>query len=131
MRGLRLFAATLACLGVFSIVAAPNVAAVYDPLKVACSATETKDSPTCGSRTSTNPLTGSNGLLMKITFIIAAIAGFSAILVILIAGSRYMTAGGDTKKATDARNSLIGALVGLVIISFASLIIMFIVSRIE
>jgi len=131
MGRLRLLVATLACLGVFGIVTAPNVAAVYDPLSVACSATETKDSPTCGSRTTTNPLTGSNGLLMKITYIIAAIAGFTAILVILISGSRYMTAGGDAKRATDARNALIGALVGLVIISFASLIIMFIVSRIE
>lgn len=131
MRGLRLFAMTLACLGIFSFAMAPRVAAVYNPFSSACSTPEAKNSPTCGSLTTTNPLTGSNGLLMKITYIVAAVTGFTAILVILIAGSRYMTAGGDTKKASDARNALIGALVGLCIVSFASLIIMFIVSRIE
>lgn len=131
MRYLRLFVATLACLGIIAVAVTPSVAAVYDPLSPACTGTNATNSPTCGSRTTTNPLTGSNGLLMRITFIIAVIAGFTAILVIIIAGSRYITAGGDSKKATDARNALIGALVGLAIISFASLIILFIISRIE
>ena len=62
---------------------------------------------------------------------IAAIAGFAAVVVILISGVRYMTAGGDAQKATGARHTLIGALVGLAIISFASLIIMFVISGID
>lgn len=131
MRGLRVFAAALACLGVLCFAAVPGQALAYDPLDTACSSAETKDSPTCASRTTKNPLTGSDGLLMRITYVIAAIAGFTAVLIIIISGSRYMTAGGDAKKATDARNALIGALVGLAIISLAGLIIMFVVSRIE
>lgn len=131
MRGLRLFVTVLTCLVLVNVAAVPFAAATYDPLDVTCSSAETQDSPTCGSRTTKNPLTGSDGLLMRITYVIAAVAGFTAILVIIIAGSRYMLAAGDSKRATDARNALIGALVGLCIISFASLIIMFIVSRIE
>ena len=131
MRSVRLLLVAFASLFILNVAAVPYAAAAYDSLSTVCSSAETRDSPTCGSRTTTNPLTGSNGLLMKITLVIAAIAGFTAILVILIAGSRYMTASGDPKKAADARNALIGALVGLVIISFATLIIMFIVNGIK
>lgn len=130
MRALRLFAAGLICLLVLGSTALPQAAAAYDPLDPACTV-EAANSPTCGSRTTKNPLTGENGLLMKITFVVAAIAGFAAVVVILISGVRYMTAGGDAQKATGARHTLIGALVGLAIISFASLIIMFVISGID
>lgn len=131
MRALRMLAVLFACLGVLVLATVPQHAMAYDPLDAACSSADTKDSATCGSRTTKNPLTGSDGLLMRITYVIAAIAGFTAVLIIIISGARYMTAGGDTKKAADARNALIGALVGLAIISLAGLIIMFVVSRIE
>lgn len=132
MRHLRIVIALLACLGVFSLFIVPNVASAYDVFDAACSSSEAKaTSPTCASRTDSNPLTGPDGMLMRVTYLIATIAGFTAIIVIILSGGRYMMAGGDTQKATSARNSLIGALVGLVIITLSGLIITFVISRIE
>ena len=118
---------------VFVVGITPSSVAAYDPLTSACdktTGTGTTDSPTCTSRTSTNPLTGNDGLLLKITRVIAVIAGITAIIVIISSGARYMTAGGDSQKAAGARNALIGALVGLFVISLSTLIINFVLSRI-
>ncbi len=130
MRHMRVLFATLACLGLFGVVALPNVAVAYDSFEAACSTDTAKaDSPTCGSRTAINPLTGPNGMLMKVALVIATITGFTAVIVIMISGARYIMAGGDAQKAVAARNALLGAVIGLVIIATASLIITFVVSR--
>ncbi len=98
----------------------------YDPLDTACTGVT---SPTCDARTTDNPLTGPRGFLMKVTYVVAVIAGFSAIIVIIVSGARYMTAGGDAKQAVEARNGLVGALIGLFIISLASIIITFVITK--
>lgn len=90
------------------------------------------NSATCTSVTppkGTNPLTGSNGILMKVARIIAIIGGVTAVIVIIISGFSYMTANGDAQKAKKARDALVGALVGLFIISIASIIITFVVNN--
>ncbi len=109
-----------------------RLAAAYDPLNATCNnaGDGESQSPTCGSRTSTNPLTGTDGLLMKITRIIALISGATAIIVIIVGGARYMTADGDAQKAAGARNAVVGALVGLFIISLSTLIINFVLTKI-
>lgn len=131
MRKLRSIVAFFALLGVLSVFAVPQTAgAAYDVFDAACSSSTTKaESPTCASRTATNPLTGPNGMLMTIAFVISLIAGFTALIVIMLSGAKYIMAGGDAQKATAARNTLIGAVIGLVIIVSASLIITFVVSR--
>ena len=90
------------------------------------------NSATCSSVTppnGTNPLTGSNGLLLKVARIIAIIGGVTAVIVIIISGFSYMTANGDAQKAKKARDALVGALIGLFIISIASVIITFVVNN--
>lgn len=117
----------------FGMAFAPaHAAAAYDPLNATCNNAGDGEaqSPTCGSRTNTNPLTGTDGLLMKITRIIAIISGVTAIIVIIVGGARYMTADGDSQKAAGARNAVIGALVGLFIISLSTLIINFVLTKI-
>ena len=125
-------AVSLLFIGAFCVIGTVNSERVYgyNPLDSACTDDVRGISPNCPATTTKNPLTGPDGILMKITRIIAIIAGVSAILVIIISGIKYMLAGGDAKKASEARNGLIGALIGLVIISLAGLIIMFVVTRI-
>lgn len=103
----------------------------FDPFKNSCtdSAGKSIDSPNCPKQPTENPLTGPDGTLMKITRVVAIIAGFSALIVIIVGGMRYMMANGDAQKAATARNAVIGALVGLFIIAISSLIIMFVISK--
>jgi len=89
------------------------------------------DSATCTSvvpANGANPLTGSNGVLLKVARVIAIIAGVSAMIVIVVSGFSYMTADGDPQKAKKARDALVGALIGLFIIAIAGVIITFVIN---
>ncbi len=78
----------------------------------------------------TNPLTGPNGLFFGISRIIAIIAGTSAVIIVIVSGLRFVTSGGDPAKAKAAKDALVAALVGLVIIVLAGSIISLVLSRV-
>lgn len=73
--------------------------------------------------TASNPLTGNNGVIMKITNIVAAIAGVAAVIIIILSGLKFVLGAGDANEVAAARRSLIYALVGLLIIVAARFII--------
>lgn len=131
MRRLIVWAASF-FIGVAILVSATPMAAyaAADIFNSACSGQT--DSATCNSVSSTgtsNPLTGTNGVLLNVAKIIAVIAGLSAIIVIIISGFSYVTADGDAQKAKKARDALVGALVGLFIIGISSVVITFVINN--
>lgn len=102
--------------------------AATDPLSAACGASQdASTSAVCDKHT--DPIVGSNGVLKKVSLIIATIAGIIAVIVIIIAGLQYVLSNGDAQKAANARSALIGAAVGLVIITASESILLFVVSR--
>ena len=114
-------------LGVFSPVPALAGTNVFND---ACNKPGTQNSAICKDKgTTTNPLTGSNGLIVKVTKIIATVAGAAAVLIIIISGLRYVLSNGDTAQATNARNSILYALVGLIVIIIAASIISLVMSK--
>jgi hypothetical protein len=76
-----------------------------------------------------SPIYGQNGLLIKIANIIAFIAGIAAVIIIVVGGLQYVTAGGDANKASSARGTILGALIGLTIIVLAATIINFFINK--
>ena len=129
MRRFTRFIATLALLlGLLS----PAPALAANLFGDACSNKAANDSAVCkNGKTTTNPLTGSNGLIIKVTSIIAFVAGAAAVIIIMISGFRYVTSSGDATKATQARNGIIYALVGLIVIISAQFIISLVVRKIN
>lgn len=108
-----------------------TVSAQYDPLNEVCqSGSASSKSSSCQSRTVNNPLIGANGLLHKVSRIIAMVGGLSAVIVMIVAGLNYMTTNGDAQKVSHAKDIIRGALIGLVIIALAQGIIEFVMSRI-
>lgn len=133
-RFLYLFASLGIMLGLCFGVA--HTAYAVDPLTAACAANP--DSPTCKSSTGqvdpvtgekVNPLIGPNGILNKISLIVATVAGVVAVIIIILSGVRYIMSGGDAQKAASAKSTLIGAVVGLIIIVVAQSIITFVVRK--
>jgi hypothetical protein len=97
----------------------------------ACASKAAKESAVCQKEQTESPLTGSNGLIIKITRIIAFVAGAAAVVIIILSGLQYINSGGDATKATQARNGIIYALVGLIVIISAQYIISLVISRIN
>jgi hypothetical protein len=126
MKRLAFLFAALLCL----MLPATAMAASYNPLDDACgSGGGVAASTACGTN-GNDPITGPDGVIEKVTLLIASIAGAVAVIIIVIAGFMFVLSNGDAQKAASARMAIIGSLVGLVIIAAATSIITFAVGKI-
>lgn len=57
------------------------------------------------------------------------VAGVIAVLVIIFAGFMYVTSGGDAAAVAKAKNALLYAIVGLVVVALAFVITQFVIGR--
>ncbi len=73
-------------------------------------------------------LFGDNGVFKKITNTILYIVGIIAVIMLIIGGIKYVISGGDSKKVTDAKNTVLYAIIGLVISFLAFAIVNFVIS---
>lgn len=64
--------------------------------------------------------------IKRLLNILSAIVGIVAVVMILIGGFRYVTSGGKQENVTAAKNTIMYALIGLVIVAFAQVIVHFV-----
>ncbi len=69
-------------------------------------------------------------LIKAIVNILSTIIGIAAVIVIMLAGFRYITAGGDANSISAAKNTLIYAIVGLVVAALAQVIVRFVLNKV-
>ncbi|MBR2767238.1 hypothetical protein IKD67_04125 [Candidatus Saccharibacteria bacterium] len=73
-------------------------------------------------------LFGEKGAFRQITNTILYVVGVIAVIMLIIGGIRYVVSGGDSKKVTDAKNTVLYAIIGLVIAVFAYAIVNFVIT---
>ena len=73
-------------------------------------------------------LFGDTGVFKQITNTILYIVGVIAVIVLIIGGIRYLISGGDSKKVTDAKNTVLYAIIGLIIALLSFAIVNFVIS---
>ena len=73
-------------------------------------------------------LFGNTGVFKQITNTILYIVGIVAVIMLIIGGIRYVTSGGDSKKVTDAKNTVLYAIIGLIVAFLAFAIVNFVIS---
>ena len=73
-------------------------------------------------------LFGDNGVFKQVTNTVLYIVGIIAVIMLIIGGIRYVISGGDAKKVTDAKNTVLYAIIGLVICFLAFAIVNFVIS---
>jgi hypothetical protein len=61
--------------------------------------------------------------------ILTFVAGFIAVIMVIIAGVRFITSQGDSGKVAGARSAVIYALIGIVIVALAQSIVFFILRQ--
>ena len=72
---------------------------------------------------------GSNGVIRIVSNILIWVVGIVAVIMIVWSGFKYITAAGDTSKVASAKNSLIYAIVGLIIAILAYAIVNFVIEH--
>jgi hypothetical protein len=70
-----------------------------------------------------------NQLMKKIINIFSIVVGAVSVIMIIIGGFRYIISGGDSNGVTGAKNTILYALVGLVVVLFAQIIVKFVLSN--
>jgi uncharacterized membrane protein required for colicin V production len=60
--------------------------------------------------------------------ILSWIVGVAAVIMLIISGLRFVTSNGDTQSVTNAKNGIIFAVIGLLVVAFAQVIVQFVVN---
>lgn len=75
-------------------------------------------------------LIGDSGIFTRITSIALYVIGAISVIMLIWGGLRYILSGGDSKKITDAKNTVLYAIIGLIIAFLAYAIIRFVLNSI-
>lgn len=73
--------------------------------------------------------TGLNQLIAKIINIVSIIVAIVAVIMIIVGGFKYIASGGDSSKVTGAKNTILYAVIGLVIVAIAQFIVKFVLGQ--
>lgn len=76
-------------------------------------------------------INGQDGLIAKIVNVLLFVIGIISVIMIIIGGIRYATSNGDANSVTAAKNTILYAIVGLVVAIFAYAIVTFVVDQIK
>jgi len=70
-----------------------------------------------------------NDIVHTVVNLLSAIVGIVAVIMIIIGGFRYITSGGNDTSVTAAKNTILYAIIGLVVVALAQIIVRFTLSK--
>ena len=114
------------------IVSLPGKAAAFNPFGgTVCNQTDSSgnNSAVCVADGTKNPITGPEGVINKIANIFALVTGVAAVILIIIGGFEYVRSGGDSSKISKAKNTILFAIIGLVIVVLARSIVALMINK--
>ena len=75
-------------------------------------------------------LLGNTGVFTRITNTVLYAVGIISVIMLIYGGHRYVISGGDNKKVTDAKNTILYAIIGLIISILAYAIVNFVINAV-
>ncbi len=103
-----------------------------DVLDNTCKEADVSNSSFCAnvsSESSQNRVLGPNGIITKITQFIIFITGAVSVIMVVVGGFRYVASSGDSNGTKQAKDTILYALVGLVVTILAQVIVSFVLSK--
>ncbi|MDR2063584.1 MAG: pilin [Candidatus Nomurabacteria bacterium] len=97
--------------------------ALASPLKEGADAARGKGMPA--------DLFGENGTFTQITNTILVVIGIVSVFMLIYGGLRYILSGGDSKKVVDAKNTVMYAIIGLIIVFLSYALVNFVIEKLE
>lgn len=73
-------------------------------------------------------ITTTNGVIHRVSVILAILAGAVAVIVMVVGGIRYIASGGDSEQVARAKRTIIYAIIGLAAVVLGQTIISFVLS---
>lgn len=110
----------------FVVLLVPSQAVLADAKSAVCDGAGFVVGSNCGSTTGTPEV---ESVVQRGLNIFSAILGIIAVVMFMLGGLKYMTAQGDSGQLNSAKNTLIFAAVGLVVVMLAQTIVKFVLER--
>lgn len=96
----------------------------------ACKAVATTPAGNCDQDKLDESSTTLTKRINSVLDILSVIVGIIAVIMIIIGGLRYITSNGDSGNVTSARNTILYAIVGLIVVALAQTIVKYVLNRI-
>jgi cytochrome b len=71
-----------------------------------------------------------NNLIHTIVNLLSAVVGIVAVIMIIFGGLRYITSGGNDTSVTSAKNTILYAIIGLIIVALAQVLVRFTLNKV-
>lgn len=70
-----------------------------------------------------------NNIIKTIINVVSIVVGVVAVIMIVFGGLKYITSGGESSNVSSAKNTIIYAIIGLVVVALAQFIVRFVLDR--
>ena len=80
-------------------------------------------------RNDVNPLVGKDGIITKVVTFLGFVVGVISVIILIVAGIRFAINGSNASEVTKARNTVIYAVVGIVVALVAQGVVQFILVK--
>lgn len=77
-----------------------------------------------------NPIFGPGGILSDVLQLVTILVGVASVIMIIVGGFQYITSAGDPSKVNSAKNTILYAVIGIVVVLFAQALVLFVIRRI-
>ena len=131
---LKKFSIITSIIALFTVLFMPVYAGAqpFDPLEQACKKTGTDSADVCDNPIAgEDPLLSRDGVLTQAVNILSLVTAVIAVIVIVVSGIRLITSSGDANAISTARNTIIYAGVGIIVVVMAQTIVRFIAGSIR
>jgi len=85
-----------------------------------------QDNTCAGGQSADTSINNTTSLIINL---FSAVVGIIAVIMIIIGGVKYVTSGGSSEKTTSAKDTILFAIVGLVIVAIAQIIVKFVLHK--
>jgi hypothetical protein len=72
-----------------------------------------------------------NDIVALIINVLSWLVGVISVIMVIFGGFKYITSGGDSNKVTSAKNTILYALIGLVVVVLAQVIVIFVINQVS
>lgn len=94
-----------------------------------CAGASLDVSGTCPDSTQEGAKDKLNGIIKMVINIFSVIVGLVSVIMIIVAGLKYITSGGASDKVTGAKDTILYAVIGLVVVALAQTIVFFVLGQ--
>ena len=101
----------------------------FDPNCDGIAGCATQGVDSTGNQQSGNATESISSLATTVINLFSWVVGIISVIMVIVGGFQYITSGGDSGKVTTAKNTIMYALIGIVIVALSQVMVQFVLER--